>query len=152
MISAARELGRVGRAPGAGGLLLAAALLAARAFASATPERVYVFGYEAHWPCLFSRIFALPCPGCGLTRGSLLTLDGRWAEALALNPAAPLVVLGAALLAAALVSLSLLGRARRADAAARLSRRLRAGVRIYGAVLGAVLLVNWLAQLLARLA
>ncbi|HLL76687.1 MAG TPA: DUF2752 domain-containing protein [Pyrinomonadaceae bacterium] len=148
MIKAARQLGWAGDAPGAGGALLLVALFAARAFASATPERVYVLGYEAHWACLFSQLFALPCPGCGLTRGSLLALDGRLAEAFALNPAAPLVVLGTALLAAALVALALMRRARAPSAAARLRQHLRAGVRLYGALLGAVLLVNWLAQLL----
>ena len=148
MIKAARQLGWVGDAPGAGGALLLLSLLAARAFASATAERVYVLGYEARWACLFRQLFALPCPGCGLTRGSLLALDGYLGEAFALNLAAPLVVFGAAALAVALISLSLLRRARPAHAAGLFAHRLRAGVRLYGAFLGAVLLVNWLAELL----
>jgi len=148
MTNAARQLGWAGDAPGTGGALLLVGLFAARAFASATAERVYVLGYEAHWPCVFRQLFALPCPGCGLTRGSLLALDGHLAEAFALNPAAPLVVLGVALLAAALLAVALLRRARAPLAAARLRRRLHTGVRLYGAALGAVLLVNWLAQLL----
>ena len=148
MIKAARQLGRATGGAGASGALLLLALFAARAFASATPERVYVLGYEAHWACLFSRLFALPCPGCGLTRGTLLALDGRLTEAFALNPAAPLVVFGLAALAAALISLHLLRGTRSAHAAGLFAQRLRTGVRLYGALTGAVLLVNWLAQLL----
>lgn len=148
MAKTARQLGWAGDAPGAAGALLALALLAARALASATTERVYLLGYETHWACLFRQIFALPCPGCGLTRGSLLALDGRFSEAFALNPAAPLFVFGAALLAAALLALALVRRARPPLAAALLRQRLRTGVRLYGALLGAVLLVNWLAELL----
>ena len=148
MFKFARQLGRAGDAPGVWGASVLLALFAARAFASATAERVYVLGYEAHWACVFRQLFALPCPGCGLTRGSLLALDGHFREAVALNPAAPLVVLGLAALAAALLSLAALRRARPPLAAARLGPRLSTGVRIYGAVLGAVLLVNWLAQLL----
>jgi hypothetical protein len=148
MIKSARQLGWAGDAPGAGGALIVLALFAARAFASATTERVYVLGYEAHWACVFRQLFALPCPGCGLTRGSLLALDGHFAEAFALNPAAPLVVFGLALLAAALLARALMRRARAPLAAAQLRQRLRAGVRLYGVLLGAVLLVNWLAQLL----
>ena len=147
MIKAARQLGWSGDAPGVGGMLILLSLLAARAAASASAERVYVLGYEAHWPCLFRQLFALPCPGCGLTRGTLLTLDGGLGEAFALNPAAPLVVFGVAALAAALLALSLYRRAHAAPAASLLARRLRAGVRLYGALLGAVLLANWLVEL-----
>ena len=148
MIRAARQLGWAGDSPGVGGATLLAALFAARTLASATTERVYVLGYEAHWACVFRQLFALPCPGCGLTRGSLLALDGHLTEAFALNPAAPLVVFGIAVLAAALLALAVLRRARVPLAAAQLRHRLHAGVRLYGALTGAVLLVNWLAQLL----
>ena len=143
-----RQLGWLSDAPGAWGALILLALFAARAFASATPERVYVLGYEAHWPCLFRRLFALPCPGCGLTRGSLLALDGHFAEAFALNAAAPLIVFGLAAFAAALVALSLLRRARAPLAAAGARRRAHTALRFYGALTGAVLVVNWVAQLL----
>ena len=148
MNTTARQLGWAGDAPGAAGALLLAALVSARALASATTERVYVLGYETHWTCFFRQLFALPCPGCGLTRGSLLALDGRISEAFALNPAAPLFVFGVIVFAAALLALALLRRARSPLAAALLRQRLRTGVRLYGALLGAVLLVNWLAELL----
>lgn len=143
-----RQSSWAGASPGLAGALILLALFAARAFASATAERVHVLGYEARWPCLFRRLFALPCPGCGLTRGSLLTLHGHVGEAFALNPAAPLVVFGLALLAAALVALALLRRARAPLAAARLGQRMSTALRLYGALLGAVLLVNWVAELL----
>lgn len=148
MTTTARQLGWAGDAPGAAGALLVGALVGARALASATTERVYLLGYETHWACLFRQLFALPCPGCGLTRGSLLALDGHLAEAFALNPAAPLFVLGVALFAAALLALAVADRARNPPAAALLRQRLRTGVRLYGALLGAVIFVNWLAVLL----
>lgn len=70
------------------------------------------------------------------------------AEVLMLNPAAPLFVLGVALFAAALLALAVADRARNPPAAALLRQRLRTGVRLYGALLGAVIFVNWLAVLL----
>lgn len=148
MIKAARQLHRAGDSPGVWGATLLVALFAARTLASATTERVYVLGYEAHWACVFRQLFALPCPGCGLTRGSLLALDGHLAEAFALNPAAPLVVFGMSALALSLLAVAILRRARVPLAAAQLGHRLHAGVRLYGALTGAVLLINWVAQLL----
>ena len=148
MIKAARQLGWSGDAPGACGALILLGLFAARAFASATAERVHLFGYETDWPCLFRRLFALPCPGCGLTRGSLLTLQGQLTEAFAVNPAAPLVVFGLVVTASALVALALLRRARAPLAASQLRQRMHAGLRLYGALLAAVLLAHWVAELL----
>ena len=149
MIKAARLLVSNGDSPGLLGGLLLLALLSARALASATTERVYVLGYEAHWACLFRRLFALPCHGCGLTRGALLTLQGDLSAAFALNPAAPLVVFGVITLAVLLITLALFRRAREPRAADLFAQRVRQGVRLYGAALGAVLLVNWIAALLS---
>lgn len=41
--------------------------------------------------CLTAALFHLPCPGCGLTRATLLLLHGQWRAAMALHPLAPLV-------------------------------------------------------------
>ena len=41
-----------------------------------------------HTLCPFYAIFHFPCPGCGLTRASLLILTGRFSESLSYNPTA----------------------------------------------------------------
>ena len=40
--------------------------------------------------CLTRRVFGLPCPGCGLTRGLAHLLQGNLSRAMALHPLAPL--------------------------------------------------------------
>lgn len=47
------------------------------------------------WPpqCLVRAATGVPCPLCGMTTGVLATLDGRLADAVAANPAAPVLVL-----------------------------------------------------------
>jgi hypothetical protein len=46
-----------------------------------------------HTLCLFRRLTAVPCPGCGLTRAFVHLARGEWLAALADHPLAPLVVL-----------------------------------------------------------
>ncbi len=43
--------------------------------------------------CLFRRLTAVPCPGCGLTRAFVHLARGEWLAALADHPLAPLVAL-----------------------------------------------------------
>jgi hypothetical protein len=133
--------------PGATGALLLAGLAAVRAAGSATPERAYLFGRELPWGCLFQRLYGLACPGCGMTRAVLLTLGGRFRDALAANPAGLLLVAGLALLACALLAVSVSRRARGPAAAGLLAGRVRAGARAYGLLLVAVLFAHWLAEL-----
>jgi hypothetical protein len=48
--------------------------------------------------CLLRHAVGLPCPLCGLTRGTALVLRGRWVEGSYYNPlAVPCVVVGALL-------------------------------------------------------
>ena len=46
--------------------------------------------------CLTRRVFGLPCPGCGLTRGVAHLLQGNLARAMTLHPLAPLATADAA--------------------------------------------------------
>lgn len=46
--------------------------------------------------CLFKKLLAIPCPGCGITTSVAALIHGHWREALAANAAGPLVVLFAA--------------------------------------------------------
>lgn len=124
------------------------ALAAVRAVASATPERVYLFGRELGWGCLFKRLYGLACPACGMTRSVLLTLHGDFDAALSANPAGPLLVAGLALLGLALISAALFRRARGPLAAGLFARRVRTGARAYALLLVAVLFAHWVAELL----
>jgi hypothetical protein len=121
-----------------------------RAFASATPERVFVLGRELQWGCLFQRAFGVPCPICGMTRGVLLTLGGHLGDALRLNPAAPLLVAGLVLFAAALVFVAIYQRAHDPLSAGRLHARVRIISRAYACLLFVVLFTHWIAEVLPR--
>ena len=39
-------------------------------------------------PCSIARVLHRPCPGCGLTRATLLMLHGHFAESFAMHPLA----------------------------------------------------------------
>ncbi len=136
-----------GATPACVGASLLALLVVARVVASATPERVLVFGRPLLWGCLFQRAFGVPCPACGLTRGVLLTLQGQLADALRLNPAAPLLVAGVVVFAAALVLVSIYQRARDPLSVGKVHARLRLAARAYAGLVFAVLLVHWIAEL-----
>ncbi len=41
--------------------------------------------------CIFKNITGYPCPGCGITRGSILLFKGEILESILLNPAAIVV-------------------------------------------------------------
>ncbi len=54
----------------------------------------HLFGWSL-WPCMFSKITGLPCPGCGMTRAVAAMLHGQWHQAMLYHPFAPgFVVLG----------------------------------------------------------
>ncbi len=42
--------------------------------------------------CILHRLTGLPCLTCGLTRSICLLLQGRWLDAVAMHPAAPIAV------------------------------------------------------------
>jgi len=125
-------------------------LVLIRSLASATSERVYVFGRELHWECWFRQQFSFPCPTCGLTRGVLLTLHGHVGAAFRLNPTAPLLVCGLIAFAVALLCLAAYRQRREPLAAGRLHGRIRMGATVYGWLFCAALLTHWLALFFAR--
>jgi hypothetical protein len=144
-----RQFFLTGVTPGFVGASLLASLALLRSLATATAERVFVFGRELRYVCLFRRAFNVPCPACGMTRGVLLTLHGRLADALRVNPAAPLLVAGVVAFACALLFVAIYQRrARDPLSAGRLHARLRLAARAYAVSLFAVLFVHWIAELL----
>jgi hypothetical protein len=46
------------------------------------------------WQCPFFHILGIPCPGCGLTRSTVLLLQGHLQSALSLHVFAPILLLG----------------------------------------------------------
>ncbi|MEO8028373.1 MAG: DUF2752 domain-containing protein, partial [Bryobacteraceae bacterium] len=65
-------------------------------------EHVFFLGAPFGTACSFRTHFGIPCPGCGLTRSVVLTLQGDLSQAMGLNPMGPAAVLGLVLLSAAL--------------------------------------------------
>ena len=139
-----------GSTPGFVGALLLVLLWLTRSLAAADAGHVFVAGRELRWGCLFRRALGLPCPACGLTRGVLLTLHGQIADAMRVNPAAPVLTLGVVLFAAALVFVAVYQRAHDPLSSGRLHARLRLASRAYAGLFFAVMLAHWIAELFGR--
>jgi hypothetical protein len=139
-----------GSTPAVVGALLLAQLWLLRSLASADAGHVFVAGRELRWGCLFRRAFGLPCPACGMTRGVLLTLHGHFLDALRVNPAAPVLTLGVALFALALIFVAAYQRARDPLLSGRLHARLRLASRAYAGLLFAVMLAHWVVEIASR--
>lgn len=141
---------RAGSAPGLVGALLLLQLAIVRLFASATPQRAYLFGRALHWDCWFKQKFAVPCPTCGMTRSVLLTLQGQFTEAAQLNPAGLLLVIGLVVFSLALIFLMFYRQRRTSLAAGAVHRRVRLGASVYGSFLVVVLFAHWLTEIASR--
>ena len=89
--------------------------------------------------CAMQRWVGVPCPGCGVTRGVVALLQGRFGDAYAANPAAPLVV---AFLIGQLVTATAAWRGARPS-------RVMAALRWQDSGLTVALLVVWIARLLS---
>lgn len=132
-------------ASGVAGAALVAQLLVLRAVSSANDAFVTLAGTEIHWGCSFKQAFGVPCPNCGMTRSVVFALHGELGRAFGMNPAGPLLVLGALVLAAALLFAAFGGRS--GDTASvvsgRLPQRIMLGTAAYGGLVFVVLMVNW---------
>lgn len=135
-------MGKRRRVAGLLGVALLASLAVLRGVASATEASVFIAGRELGWTCLLKGLFGFECPSCGLTRSAVLTLGGDLQTALSLNPGGPLLVLGALLLGASLLVLSLRPAADDARFGAAL-RRLRLCASAYGVLTLGVVLARW---------
>ena len=51
------------------------------------------------WPCPLLSAVGIPCPGCGLTRATLLLIHGEWKQSLVMHAFAPLLLLSLLLIA-----------------------------------------------------
>lgn len=143
MTRALGSLSRPGAAAGAVGLVILAQLALAAALGRATTEAVWFAGQELDTACSFRQRFGVPCPNCGMTRSVLLSLHGDLASALAVNPAGPLLVLGAILFAAAMFFLMAYQRWRPAAAVERARRSILFGSLAYAGLFLAVLVGHW---------
>jgi hypothetical protein len=110
-------------------------------------DLVYFRGEPLPEACSLRKLYGLPCPTCGMTRGLVLAVHGKLADSVSTNAAAPVLAgigLALGLLLAGSGGLRLAGRER---AAARLARWARliglAGAGAWPAVLAA----NWIAAL-----
>ncbi len=130
-----------------GTTILADAVLA-RLLLAADLERVYFLGKPILVACAFRRATGLPCPTCGLSRSTVLALQGDLGAAWHVMPAGPVFVLGALGLAVALLGYAMAGRSGRP--AWRLSaRRWITGAGLaYGAAAMVIWLGGWAVQFL----
>ena len=143
MKAATKILSGPGGASGVVGALMALQLAFFGLLGSATTESVTFAGRELNWGCSFREWFGIPCPNCGMTRSVLLSLHGRLGDALGLNPAGPVLVLGVALFSCAMFFLMFYER-RHEGAALASARRTTLRVALgYAALLSVVWMGHW---------
>ena len=94
------------------------------------------------WPCPVLQALGIPCPGCGLTRATLLLLHGDVRRSLNYHAFAPVVLLGLSTMGAAAL---LPERPRRPFVEALVSFEQRTGIVF---ILLIALIFYWLARLL----
>jgi hypothetical protein len=127
-------------------ILVDAAL--ARILLAADLERAYFLGKPILVACAFRRATGLPCPTCGLTRSTVLTLHGNLGAAWHAMPAGPVLVLGALGIAVALLGYATVAQDRRPASRAAAQRWIaRAGL-AYGTAAVVLWLGGWTAQFL----
>ena len=51
------------------------------------------------WQCPFLQLLGIPCPGCGLTRATILFLHGDWKQSIAFHAFAPIFLFALLLIA-----------------------------------------------------
>ena len=141
--AAARGFSRPGAAAGVVGALMALQVALLGVLGSATTESVSFAGRELHWGCSFREWFGIPCPNCGMTRSVLLSLHGQLGDAVSLNPAGPLLVLGILLFSAAMFFLMACERRPEAAALGRVRASITRGSLAYAALLLAVWMGHW---------
>lgn len=147
MSTLSRFFSRPGVPAGVTGALVLLQLALWRALTTATTTSVSFAGRELGLACSFKQRFGIPCPNCGMTRGVLLSLHGELAQAFALNPAAPLLVFGVVLFAAAMLALMFLQLSGGRVWPARLRRGVKLGAVAWGVAFFAVLLAHWAGEI-----
>ncbi len=136
-----------GSAAGAAGALIWADALAARFALRADDTYVYFLGRPVGITCWMRTHLGIPCPTCGLSRGLVLSLHGKWGAAWHLFPAAPLALAGALLLASALLAVAAL-QASGSPFAVTLGRPVRKAGLLWAAVTVLVWIGGWLTQVM----
>lgn len=61
---------------------------------AASLQLLLVFIGAPGWPCPILHALGVPCPGCGITRASLLLVHGDWQQAFRTHAYAPVLLLG----------------------------------------------------------
>lgn len=94
------------------------------------------------WPCPFFHALGLPCPGCGMTRATLLLVHGEWKQAILMHAFAPVF-----LIALVVITLSALSPKVYVEALANKAELVERYTGITGLLLIG-LIVYWVARLL----
>ena len=124
--------------------ILLSSLVITRLVFCADSASVYFFGHQVKNVCSIREQFGSPCPGCGLTRSVILTLQGDFRLACQINPAGFLGVLGFTLFSMVMLYLSCYQQKHCLLDVEKLQRFIRFGSVAYGILLVFVLFGHWL--------
>src|ERR1043165_2877578 len=72
--------------------------------AAAFVQLGFGFFHLPGWVCPVFQVLHIPCPGCGLTRASVLLFHGDWQQALAMHAFAPLLLTALAIIAFSVIA------------------------------------------------
>jgi hypothetical protein len=131
----------------AAGIVILLHLLAIPMVLRADREFVYFGSTALPEMCSLRKVYGVPCPTCGMTRGLVLSLHGQVQDAIETNAAAPALAALSLVLGMFLTSSGGLRLAGRERWAARLSRWIRYAGIGGGAGWALVLALNWAAAL-----
>jgi hypothetical protein len=56
-------------------------------------QLILAFSRLPGWPCPFFHASGVPCPGCGMTRASLLLMHGEWKQSILMHAFAPVFLI-----------------------------------------------------------
>ena len=133
-----------GFAPRILGTVLLLSLVITRLFFGADADSVYIFGHRLKIVCSIREQFGWPCPGCGLTRSIILTLQGNFQLACQINPAGLLGVIGFTFFSLVMLYLSHYQQKHCLLDVDKLHRSIRFCFLTYGVLLVFVLFGHWL--------
>lgn len=127
------------------GTMLLLELAVIRVAFTADEDFAYFLGRRINVVCAARQYLGVPCPTCGLTRGLVLAVHGRFGEGWRLSPLGPLGVIGTLGMGVALLVFAMLERRRTPAQVSGMKRWIETGALTYSALATVIWISSWIA-------